>query len=181
MVISETEKVENFIIMYELTVAQFATDEALFGSGWPRVVALCRSITNAWWWMHIDCLFVLFFHHNNNIDAVTKSWMPKREQFRYVSHFILSLWIFKHGSKIIQSMNCFIFVLFLFFKAIYFNFLFLVNSFVSNFILLLFRVVFWDTQKESFLAENREKVPDQKVKAKTALSFLLPCHTEMFI
>jgi hypothetical protein len=33
MVISETEKVENFIIMYELTVAQFATDEALFGSG----------------------------------------------------------------------------------------------------------------------------------------------------
>jgi hypothetical protein len=59
--------------------------------------------------------------------------------------------------------------------------LFLVNSFVSNFILLLFRVVFWDTQKESFLAENREKVPDQKVKAKTALSFLLPCHTEMFI
>ncbi len=114
MVISESENVENFIIMYELTVAQFATDETLFGSGWPRVVVLCRSITNAWWWMHIVC-FCLFFHHNNNIDAVTKPWMPKREQFRYVSHFILSLWIFKHGSKIIQSMNCFIFFLFYFY------------------------------------------------------------------
>jgi hypothetical protein len=71
----------------------------------------------------------------------------EREQFRYVSHFILSLWIFKHGSKIIQSMNLFFFFLLFPFQSHIFQSS-VTCSFVQNFILLLLRVCFFRTRKK---------------------------------
>lgn len=130
---------------------------------WPRVVVLCRSITNAWWWMHIDCFF---FH--NNIDAVKKHECRKR-----TIPLCLPLYPILAGSSNMapKSFNlwtcfffCFCFVFYFFrFKAIYFNLLLLVPLFKTLFF-FCYVFVFFGHAKRELLAENREKVPDKRWK-----------------
>lgn len=150
MVISENENVKILLRCNEAQ-SQFCDCGWI---GWPHVV-LCRSMTNAWWWMKID-----FSKKNNNTDAVRKPWMPKENNSVMSPTLILSLLILKHGSK---SFNLWNFlnssslkkIVYLFrFKAIYFNILLLVPfcfEFDSSSVTWCFFIIFFRTRKnESF-------------------------------